>query len=111
MGHSSKASGATATATVMALLLGMFAATPMAEGAQPQQGQVRITLTIPERSPVLAPAIQFAGQGEPRLCNTRQGTALREFRYLDGNERLEPCSPGAELTQALGRHMLLVTPI
>lgn len=96
---------------VVALMLSLIAAMPMTVHGHPDQGQIRITLIIPERTPIVIPALQATREGLPALCNAHQGTALREIRHLDGHRRVEYCSDGVELAPATGRHAVLVTPI
>jgi len=92
-------------------LLAGLPTTPDAQPAQPGQGQLSISLIIPERAAVVAPAIELPSDGSPRLCNTHQDDALREIRYQDSDQPLRSCSPGATLAKASSRHRVLVTPL
>ena len=99
-------------ATVAAVfMLGLLAGIPSTADARPEQGQLRISLIIPERATVVVPALELNSRGAPRLCNTHPASALREIRHLEGEQQLGRCSPGADLTEASGRHLVLVSPI
>lgn len=100
-----------AHAILAGLMLCLLAGLPVTAGAQPDQGELRISLVIPERAVIVAPAIELPREGSPRLCNTRQGNALRKIHYQDSEQPLGRCSPGAMLAEASGRHLVLVTPI
>lgn len=95
------------TGLIICLLAGMA----IGADATPAMGQLRISLVIPERATIVAPAIELTGHGSPRLCNTHQGDSLREIRHEDSQRHLPHCSSGGALAQASGRHQVLITPI
>ncbi len=99
--------GGLALASLCALLL----SAPLAH-ANGSQGQIRVSLTIPERPPALAPHLMTQA-GSEQLCSTARGDDRRELFVWDDNDphRLVPCSEQEAVTTAQGRHVVMIAPI
>ncbi len=98
MSERKKRQSGVARAIFGSLMLGLLSVLPMTAATQPEKGQVRISLIIPER-----PHRRFTryGTDPPGLRKAKHTPDLSEIHHLESKQRLERCLPGAERSQSL----------
>ncbi len=80
--------------------------------ANGDQGQIRVTLTIPERPPALSAHLRTRVDSE-QLCSTARAGDRRELFLWTGDDPtpLADCSEKVSVNAARGQHMVMIAPI
>lgn len=92
-------------------LCALLLSAPLAQ-ANGDQGQIRVTLTIPERLPAFAVHLKTRVDSE-QLCSTARVDTRRElFLWTDADlTPLADCSEQVGVSHAQGRHIVMIAPI
>ncbi len=112
MARTGKRSSTQRSRTVaLAWIAALLFSAPLAH-ANGSQGQIRLTLTIPERPPALAADLKIQ-VGSEQLCSTQVGQGRRELHRWNGprTQRLDPCSDGVPVRGLEGQHIVMIAPI